>query len=70
MSQTPFKDAYAILKRNADRLEHEELDVDGLMDVVEESIQAYKTCQTRLNAIENALKNAFNDVLTTETDHE
>ncbi|WP_066800141.1 exodeoxyribonuclease VII small subunit [Moraxella oblonga] len=57
---TTFKDAYAILKANADHLEHSpQLDIDNLVAIVDESIQAYKVCQDRLNAIEQALAHAF-----------
>lgn len=57
---TTFKDAYAILKANADHLEHStELDIDNLVTIVDESIQAYKVCQERLTAIEQALEHAF-----------
>lgn len=57
---TTFKDAYAILKANADHLEHgTELDIDNLVAIVDESIQAYKVCQDRLTAIEHALQSAF-----------
>lgn len=57
---TTFKDAYAILKANADHLEHShELDIDNLVAIVDESIEAYKVCQERLHAIEKALEKAF-----------
>lgn len=59
---TTFKDAYAILKANADHLEHgTELDIDNLTTLIDESIQAYKVCQARLNAIEKSLAQAFDD---------
>lgn len=61
---TTFKDAYAILKANADHLEHgSELDIDNLVAIIDESIGAYKVCQARLDAIEKTLEHAFNDNL-------
>lgn len=57
---TNFKDAYQILKSNAERLETSDtLDVDGLVATVEESIAAYKICQERIGAVEQALQKAF-----------
>lgn len=63
MSQTSpdtFKDAYLILKKNAEHLEQAgELDIDNLVTIVEESLNAYKICQSRIDAVESALKSAF-----------
>ncbi|OOR88467.1 hypothetical protein B0181_08300 [Moraxella caviae] len=64
MQTTTFKDAYHILKSNAERLEQsDELDIDHLIDTVEESIAAYKVCQERIHAVEAALEKAFADDL-------
>lgn len=58
---TSFADAYRILKNNADRLEYnEEVDIDNLVQIVDESIQAYKYCQARIDAVEAALNQALN----------
>lgn len=55
-----FQDAYQILKNNADYLEKtEQLDIDNLVNVVEESLAAYRVCQSRIDAVETALKSAF-----------
>lgn len=55
-----YKDAYLTLKNNAERLEtYQDVDIDTLMDVVNESIAAYKVCQHRINAVETALTDAF-----------
>ena len=55
-----FKDAYQILKTNADRLEQSDaLDIDNLVAIVEESLAAYKVCQSRIDAVESALTSAF-----------
>lgn len=55
-----FQQAYQILKNNAEHLEScEQLDIDNLVDIVEESLAAYRICQTRIEAVELALKSAF-----------
>ena len=55
-----FKDAYQILKTNADRLEQSDaLDIDNLVAIVEESLAAYKVCQSRIDAVESALTSVF-----------
>lgn len=64
MSTPPstFKDAYHILKTNAEHLEKsDELDIDNLVTTVEQSIAAYKICQERILAVEKALAKAFDD---------
>lgn len=58
-SQT-YQDAYATLQNNANRLQSgEHIDIDALMDIVNDSINAYKICKTRIDAVEKALTNAF-----------
>ncbi len=62
MTTTPenFKEAYQILKNNADKLDHsDELDIDNLVAIVEESLAAYRVCQSRIDAVEQALQSAF-----------
>ena len=55
-----FKDAYQILQSNADKLEHyDNLDIDNLVTLVEESLVAYRVCQSRIEAVEQALQSAF-----------
>ncbi len=57
-----FKAAYDILKTNAADLQaQDEPDIDNLMMTVEESIAAYRVCETRINAIQQALDAAFAD---------
>lgn len=59
---TDFKTAYDILQNNAQILQNsEEPNIDTLMDIVAESVTAYKACQTRIEAVEKALEQAFND---------
>ncbi len=55
-----FKDAYYILQKNAEALQQQdEADIDSLMTRVEESITAYKVCQQRLQAVQQALDATF-----------
>ena len=57
-----FKEGYEILKKNAELLEsQEEPDIDNLMKIVEESMQAYKACKSRVEAVQNALNETFKD---------
>ncbi|SUD90912.1 exodeoxyribonuclease VII small subunit [Psychrobacter phenylpyruvicus] len=57
-----FKAAYQILKTNAEELQNSnEPDIDNLMDTVEQSIAAYKVCQARIEAVQQALDAAFDE---------
>ena len=57
-----FKEGYEVLKRNAELLEsQQEPDIDNLMKIVEESMQAYKACKSRVEAVQNALNETFKD---------
>lgn len=57
-----FKEGYEILKRNAELLEdQQEPDIDNLMKLVEESMQAYKACKTRVEAVQQALNETFKE---------
>ncbi|WP_201553916.1 exodeoxyribonuclease VII small subunit [Psychrobacter sp. 72-O-c] len=57
-----FKAAYDILKTNAAELQQQdEPDIDNLMTTVEESITAYRVCETRINAVQRALDAAFSE---------
>jgi len=57
-----FQEGYDILKKNAELLEsQQEPDIDNLMKIVEESMQAYKACKSRVEAIQNALNETFKD---------
>lgn len=63
MTDTTFKEAYEQLKANADQLENSDmLDIDNLVEIVGQSIASYKICQERITAVENALKQAFDDI--------
>jgi len=57
-----FKEGYDILKKNAELLEsQEEPDIDNLMQIVEESMSAYKTCKSRVDAVQQALNDTFKE---------
>lgn len=57
-----FKAAYQILKTNAEELQNSnEPDIDNLMNTVEQSIAAYKVCQARIEAVQQALDAAFDE---------
>ncbi|MCO8067939.1 MULTISPECIES: exodeoxyribonuclease VII small subunit [Acinetobacter] len=57
-----FKEGYEILKRNAELLDaQQEPDIDNLMKIVEESMAAYKACKTRVDAVQQALDDTFNE---------
>ena len=55
-----FKEAFATLKANAQKLEDQtEPDIDHLLEVVEQSTAAYKICKARIDAVEKALLLTF-----------
>lgn len=57
---TDFQSAYQLLKANAQQLQSsQQPNIDELMAIVEQSISAYKVCQTRIDAVERALNQAF-----------
>lgn len=57
-----FQEGYDILKKNAELLEsQQEPDIDNLMKIIEESMQAYKACKSRVEAVQNALNETFKD---------
>ncbi len=57
-----FKQAFDVLKQNAEKLEdQQEPDIDQLMEIVEESMQAYKICKQRIKVVQEALTHTFND---------
>ncbi len=59
MSET-FKQSYGVLQRHAQTLRRQsEPNIDDLLTIVEESVAAYKVCQTRIDAVEKALEKAL-----------
>lgn len=60
MTQRTFKDAYGVLQKHAEALrDQEEPNIDDLLTIVTESVQAYKVCKERIDAVEGALKAAL-----------
>ena len=58
-----FREAYAVLSGHAETLrEQSEPNIDELLAIVTESVAAYKVCQTRIDAVDKALKEALRDV--------
>lgn len=59
MSET-FKQSYGVLQRHAQTLRKQtDPNIDDLLTIVEESVAAYKVCQTRIDAVEKALEKAL-----------
>lgn len=55
-----FKEAYGTLQQHAQTLRDQaEPNIDDLLQIVEESVAAYKTCQSRIDAVEKALEKAL-----------
>ena len=62
MATESFKEAYGVLQRHAQTLrEQREPSIDDLLTIVTESVQAYKVCQHRIEAVEKALEKALSD---------
>ena len=60
MEEKTFRDAYEVLQRHAETLRNqEEPNIDDLLDIVNESVDAYKVCKQRIDAVEKALEEAL-----------
>ena len=54
-----FREAYGVLQRHAQTLRNQdEPNIDDLLTIVTESVNAYKVCKQRIDAVESALKTA------------
>jgi exodeoxyribonuclease VII small subunit len=63
MEAKTFREAYTVLKGHAETLrEQTEPNIDDLLDIVTESVAAYKVCKERIEAVEKALQEALTDV--------
>ncbi|MEZ2299438.1 exodeoxyribonuclease VII small subunit [Variovorax sp. RCC_210] len=63
MTQRTFKEAYGVLQRHAETLrDQEDPNIDDLLTIVTESVEAYKVCKDRIDAVEEALKAALDGV--------
>ena len=55
-----FKESYGVLQKHAQTLRDQtEPNIDDLLQIVEESVAAYKNCQARIDAVEKALEKAL-----------
>ena len=60
MSETTFKEAWGVLQRHAQTLRNQsEPNIDDLLAIVTESVEAYKVCTSRIDAVEQALDQAL-----------
>lgn len=60
MTQRTFKDAYGMLQKHAETLrDQNEPNIDDLLTIVTESVDAYKVCKERIDVVEAALKAAL-----------
>ncbi|NMF98957.1 hypothetical protein GPA27_16380 [Aromatoleum toluolicum] len=61
MAETTFKQAYGVLQNHAESLRNQqEPNIDDLLTIVTESVQAYNVCKARIDAVEKALEQALN----------
>ena len=62
MATETFKDAYDILQKHAETLrDQQEPNIDDLLSIVTESVDAYKVCKERIDAVEKALEKALSE---------
>lgn len=60
MSERNFKQAYGVLQKHAETLRNQqEPNIDDLLTIVTESVDAYKVCKERIDAVEKALEQAL-----------
>ncbi len=62
MATRTFKEAYGLLQHHAQTLRtQQEPNIDDLLSIVTESVDAYKVCKERIDAVEKALEKALGD---------
>ncbi|MER2514737.1 MAG: exodeoxyribonuclease VII small subunit [Nitrosomonas ureae] len=60
MAENTFKQAYGVLQKHAETLRNQqEPNIDDLLTIVTESVDAYKVCKERIDAVEKALEQAL-----------
>lgn len=60
MEATTFRQAYDVLQRHAQTLrDQRDPNIDALLNIVNESVAAYKVCKQRIDAVEKALEEAL-----------
>lgn len=58
-----FREAYGVLQEHAETLRNQsEPNIDDLLTIVTESVEAYRVCKERIDAVEAALKAALDGV--------
>lgn len=63
MTAKNFKDAYMILQQHAATLRNQqEPNIDELLTLVSESVEAYNLCKQRLDAVEQAMQASFKGI--------
>lgn len=61
-SPTTFKEAFGVLQRHADTLRRQqEPNIDELVNIVTESVNAYRVCKERIQAVELALQRTLGE---------
>ena len=62
MATQTFKEAFGVLQKHAQSLRNQqEPNIDDLLSIVTESVDAYKVCKDRIDAVEKALEKALGD---------
>lgn len=62
MATKTFKEAYGMLQQHSQTLRNQqEPNIDDLISIVTESVDAYKVCKERIEAVEKALEKALSD---------
>lgn len=62
MATKTFKEAYGVLQNHAETLrEQQEPNIDDLLKIVTESVDAFNVCKERIDAVEKALEKALSD---------
>jgi exodeoxyribonuclease VII small subunit len=57
-----FKEAFGVLQRHADTLRRQqEPNIDELVNIVTESVNAYRVCKERIQAVEQALERTLGE---------
>jgi exodeoxyribonuclease VII small subunit len=60
MTEKTFKQAYGVLQEHAENLRNQqEPNIDDLLRIVTESVDAFTLCKQRIDAVEKALEQAL-----------
>ena len=59
---TTFREAYRVLQKHAEALRgQQEPNIDELVGIVTESVEAYRVCKERIDAVEQALQRTLGE---------